>query len=122
MRPKQAYHEGMADWREVLRNIDPLGEKYRWCIYCKADCWPEKENQQHADDCPQMTGLYPVDQRMLDNQVRCGYGEDGCGYVFQSGDIYTMTEVEHRGPHTFGTVSCIECAMRETFGEVETDG
>jgi hypothetical protein len=46
---------------EMPEDFDPLDDKWRWCVYCKADCWPEVENQEHADDCPTVTGRYPVE-------------------------------------------------------------
>lgn len=95
--------------------FDPLADEFRWCIYCKADCWPELENQQHADDCPSVTGLYPVDQEMLDLGVRCGYGDADCGHVFKRGEFYMETEVEHHGPNKYVTVACIGCAAGESL-------
>jgi hypothetical protein len=100
--------------------FDPLDEKYRWCIYCQADCWPEPENQQHAADCPRTTGLFPVTQDMVDNRVECCYGDNGCGHVFQLGEFYMDTEVETNGPDTVVTVACIGCALRESLSD--TDG
>lgn len=95
--------------------FDPLDEKYRWCIWCQADCWPEPENRQHKADCPSVTGIYPVDQDMLDREARCGYGEDGCGYVFKPGDFYMDTEVSTNGPDKYCTVACIGCASHEAL-------
>lgn len=96
--------------------FDPLADEHRWCVYCKADCWPEPENQQHAKDCPRVTGLYPVDQEMVDNNVRCGFGDADCGHVFKLGEFYMDTEVERNGPDTTVTVACIGCALGEAFG------
>lgn len=93
--------------------FDPLDEKYRWCIYCNADCWPELENQRHGVDCPSVTGLYPVDQGMVDHHAECG---GGCGHVFKLGEVYMHTQVEHNGPDTTVTVGCIGCASAEAFG------
>lgn len=94
--------------------FDPLDERYRWCIYCQADCWPEPENQRHQDDCPLVTGLYPVDQDMVERGAQCGYG-DGCGHVFQLGEFYMATEVKQDGPDTYTTAACIGCASAEAF-------
>lgn len=88
---------------------NPLDEKWRWCVYCNADCWPEVP--PHAKDCPLVTGLYPVDEDMLTNEVRCG-----CGYVFQHGDLYVETEVTKIGPDTHCVVACIGCGAEEAGG------
>lgn len=90
--------------------FDPLDERYRWCFYCKADCWPEAENQQHKDACPSVTGLFPVDQDDVDRGAECG---KGCGHVFQLGECYMDTEVEENGPDKTATVACIACAFGE---------
>lgn len=92
--------------------FDPLDERYRWCIYCNADCWPEPENQQHKDDCPSVTGLFPVDQEMVDLGAECG---GGCGHVFQLGEFYMDTQVEQNGPDKSCVVACIGCASSEAF-------
>lgn len=43
---------------------------YRWCIYCKADCW--LATQKHAPYCPVSTGLWPITQSDYDNDMCCG--------------------------------------------------
>lgn len=95
--------------------FDALADEFRWCVYCKADCWPEPENRRHSADCPQSTGLYPVDQDMVDRDARCGYGDGTCGHVFQLGEVYMHTEVEVDGGDTYATVACVGCALREAI-------
>lgn len=90
--------------------FEPLDEKYRWCVYCGADCWPEPENQQHKGDCPSVTGLWPVSQEDVERGASCG---KECGHVFQLGEYYMHTEVEENGPDKVVTVACIACAFGE---------
>ncbi|HYQ69063.1 hypothetical protein [Actinophytocola sp.] len=87
--------------------FDPTDERYRWCFYCKADCWPEPENQRHTEDCPSVTGLWPIDQADVDNGARCGRG---CGHVFEVGEVYMDTEVIEHGRDKITTVTCVGCA------------
>lgn len=88
--------------------FDPLDEKYRWCIYCEADCWPEPENRKHAQDCPSTTNLWPVTQDDINMQMCCSQ----CPYEFNLGD-FTMCVDFHTGELTttaiVSSVVCIGC-------------
>jgi hypothetical protein len=70
--------------------FDPLDEQYRYCMYCKADCWPEPENQKHDLSCPMETGLYPVDDDTIYHEGCCGQ----CGITFQPGDFEMNIDME----------------------------
>lgn len=70
--------------------FDPLDEQYRWCIYCKADCWPEPEHQKHDSNCPMETGLYPVDDDTIEHEGCCGQ----CAIPFEPGDFEMNVDME----------------------------
>jgi hypothetical protein len=101
----------MLDAPFAMLSFDPLDERYRWCIYYHADCWPEPDNQQHTPDCPHTTGLYPVTEDMVGD--RCSYGDGECDHVFRLGEFYMDTEVIDDGRDRTVTVACIGCAHRE---------
>jgi hypothetical protein len=47
---------------------DPEWEaKYRWCVYCKADCWVD--DPEHTTECPTSTGVFPI--REGDKDMLC---------------------------------------------------
>lgn len=69
---------------------------FRYCIYCGADC--EASSVEHAEDCPQATGLYPViDQDLGPRCSKCGYEEgmccSACGHSFQRGEFYVLRDM-----------------------------
>lgn len=81
-----------------MSDFDPADEDHRWCIYCLADCWLEPENQQHQNDCPQTTGLYPV--TTVDLDMPGGFGCCDCPDPFGVGDHYVVQDE---------TVLCLGC-------------
>lgn len=97
-----------------LSGYDPLDEKWRWCYYCKADCWPEPDNQRHASDCPTVTGLYPVTEQDEDPWIKGTYGACcACLRPFALGDRYVLIDVDTNRPATSPTrseVTCVGCA------------
>lgn len=48
----------MADLADELGNLE---DPFRWCVYCGADCYPDADEQWHDEDCPSITGRYPID-------------------------------------------------------------
>ena len=76
-------------------------QRYRWCVHCGADCWPEPHHQRHQLDCPAVTGVFPVLPGALG---RC----TSCGQPFGDTDCYALVE------HTDGLawVICLGCAAQ----------
>jgi hypothetical protein len=98
-----------------LSDYNPLDEKWRWCYYCKADCWPEPENQQHGSDCPMVTGLWPITEQDEDPWTKGFYSRCcTCSEPFNLGDTYVLVDVEtdkaSRLPDC-GEVTCVGCAV-----------
>lgn len=99
-----------------LSGFNPLDEQYRYCVYCQADCWPERENQQHKPDCPFNTGIYPVLE-----QDRHPSGDLGlcsaCSSPFALGDMYVHISDETGIPVTNPAegsttwIACITCGI-----------
>lgn len=92
------------------RDYDHLADEYRWCVYCKADCWPEPENQQHQPDCASITGLYPV--MPTDLNPWGGYGDcSACHTPFALGDLYVIAnmDTETVDGSRSGYVVCVGC-------------
>lgn len=95
-----------------LGDYNPLDEQWRWCTYCKADCWLEPENQQHETTCPTVTGLYPVAVEDLEQGVVCPF----CQHLFKAGDVYvdidaTTGRLVHGRSEDVTTMSaCLGCA------------
>jgi hypothetical protein len=59
---------------------DSLNEADRLCVWCKADCWPEPENQSHSTHCPFATGVYPADEG------------DECSVCLEALDFYILVD------------------------------
>lgn len=101
--------------------FDSLSERYRWCIYCKADCWPEPEHQKHNVDCPMATGLWPITEDDYNMDMCCGM----CSEKFEMGehsmqfDLHTH-EVVLRGDML--EVICIGCAAAISILGVKYEG
>jgi hypothetical protein len=94
-------------------DFNPLDDKYRYCVYCFADCWPEPENQRHGPNCPVVTGLFPVMEmeRLPDGTFGgCSY----CAVPLKLGDVYVLvnddTGTVTKGRPTTGWVVCLGCA------------
>jgi hypothetical protein len=92
--------------------FDALDEKYRWCIYCKADCWLELENQRHDKTCPFETGLFPVDSDTIERGGCCGQ----CSTPFElddfemNVDMKTGEIVSKFEPYRSYEIVCVGCA------------
>jgi hypothetical protein len=91
------------------------------CVFCGADCnLPEPD---HADDCPSVTGLYPVIERDL-MCPGCGETYEGmlcseCEEPFKIGDHYTHRQIGEGNPIPDGPPCpiyepiCLGCAATE---------
>lgn len=104
-------HDPIGD---ALASFDPLDDRFRWCIYCGADCWPEPDNQNHDLDCPMTTGLYPITSADLDPWG--GYGSCClCHVPFGVNDLYMLID-DNTGhartgvPSAMSWVVCLGCA------------
>lgn len=92
--------------------FDPLDEQYRYCIYCKADCWPDPAYQQHDKTCPFETGLYPVDDDTIAHEGCCSQ----CSVPFVPGDfemnvdMKTGKVVKRFEPDKWYEIVCVGCA------------
>lgn len=91
---------------------DALDERYRHCIYCRADCWPEPGQRQHHKHCPVTLGLYPITWREADpsgTPPRCC----SCSELFRFGDQYALLDADSGRPAVSperGEVVCLGCA------------
>ena len=108
-----------------MSDLNPEFEaKYRYCIYCGVDCYPDGEVDiwapvdeavEHADGCPSTTGVFPVREKDAGPSCpHCGerpYGEMLCADCHQPlrvGDLYT-----HRAFGDGGLVICLGCSARD---------
>lgn len=108
---------------ELPPDFDPMDEAFRWCVFCKADCWPDPEFQSHDDDCPNVTGIFPIDERTMPPTA---FKENGAPDIRCCRCDRTMT-THYRlvdAPGTEGAdppvklVVCDDCAMAvELLGE-----
>jgi hypothetical protein len=71
------------------------------CIWCGTDC---HLNLPHRPDCPQTTGLYPVEDHLIGG--RCC--NDTCDYHFTAGDVYVHHPLNDTGDIV--EVWCLGCA------------
>jgi hypothetical protein len=89
-------------------------ERYRWCVYCGADCWPDVEHQEHADDCPTVTGRHPIvgdpglpdDHPAKDAPIRCAR----CPKLLT--DHYRTVQIEGGSTPVYECV-CDNCALAD---------
>jgi predicted RNA-binding Zn-ribbon protein involved in translation (DUF1610 family) len=103
---------------------DPEFEaKFRYCIYCGVDCYPDGEvdvwathEVEHADDCPSTTGVFPVREEDAGPPCpHCGERIDGemlcsdCDQPLRVGDHYTHRALGDNG----GLVICLGCSARD---------
>lgn len=101
-----------------LGDFNPLDDKYRWCIYCQADCWPEHENQQHAQECLTNTGIYPVraDEALPTGDLGVC---TACSHPFALGDFYvhvsdeTGLVVNRPAPESRTWIACVPCGVTQ---------
>jgi hypothetical protein len=92
---------------------DPEWEaKYRWCVYCKADCWVD--DPEHTTECPTSTGVFPI--REGDKDMLC------CRCKAPLSDSYMHIDMEtgEVGPTNSRAVPvlevvCIACAGRQAL-------
>lgn len=101
--------------------FDSLSEQYRWCIYCKADCWPEPEHQKHNPDCPMTTGVYPVTDDDYNMEMCCSM----CSERFEQGSSNIVIDIVtgEVSPHALiSTVICIGCAAAISVLGVKYEG
>jgi hypothetical protein len=96
-------------------DFDPLDDNWRWCVYCKADCWPDEPD--HDEDCPSVTGRYPIDhpaEKPAPPSECCR-----CGHEFEKGrgEVYRLIRIagdEDLDDHEYPTYEsvCEDCAIR----------
>lgn len=94
--------------------FDPLDEQFRWCVFCKADCWPEPQKQKHNIDCPMSTGLWPITETDYNMDMCCGM----CYEKFELNEFSMQFDVEKQQVSLYGTlleVICIGCAAAITI-------
>lgn len=79
--------------------LEPEGDRYRWCIFCKADCWLDEADQVHAAECPMSTGVWPITEREVRTHMcpacTCedgGMACDDCHRAFVVGDGYMVVD------------------------------
>ena len=84
---------------------DPLGP----CVYCGAPWHLQSLAIIHKDDCPMVTGLYPVLQQDL---PRTGEGMCcmACGGPFEVGDMSCRRNLEGNWSDIV-IVICMSCAL-----------
>ena len=93
-------------------------DRFRYCVWCKVDCY--EDEPEHADDCPQTTGLRPVREEDLGPTcAHCGKPSLGgircmdCGEEIKVGEFYVLRNVDDRdevGGNPFvGEVICVGC-------------
>ena len=102
------------------RNSDE--DPFRWCA-CGADCYADEP--EHTDECPSVTGVYPVTEQDLgirgpNDPYAHGMRCMDCEADFKVGDHYTHREVEASNPLLPGIegaavyeVVCLGCAALE---------
>jgi hypothetical protein len=81
---------------------------YRYCTYCKCDCddFPGAK-PDHAEDCPDVTGLFPVSVKDIREHLQCL----DCSEPFKPGDYY----VQVREEHDIADIVCLGCGMLESI-------
>lgn len=97
---------------------DEYEDKFRWCVFCKADCWVDKP--EHAVDCPSSTGVWPVRYEAMhppcehcgkrpDPSIRCSE----CECVLGLGDFYTHRQLADIAGLPAYEPICLGCAAKE---------
>jgi hypothetical protein len=94
-------------------------EPFRWCVHCDVDC---DADEPHREDCPSVTGIWPVTAEphcatcSCDHGIRCG----ACGAVLAVGDVFMHREVEAADPSLPGLggapvhlAVCVGCAAHD---------
>lgn len=104
--------------------MDLNDELDRGCIYCGVDC--DQDHPQHAVDCPQSTGVYPVTEQDLgvrgpNDPYAHGMRCMDCEAEFKVGDFYTHRTIQEADPDApnewaaapIYEVICLGCAALE---------
>lgn len=112
-------------------------DRFRWCVHCGADCDLDEDEQDHAANCPMVTGMWPVEtdpalelakwvrwecesampadveehaKAVLVEQPYCSE----CGTPLNPGDVYALRDVETGRVEVRpggGVVICLGCAF-----------
>lgn len=99
---------------------DENDERFRWCVYCGADCAVDEDEQEHKSDCPVSTGLWPVRAEDYHRCSHCGEVDVDaccmdCGAPFKLGDVYVLRDADTgeiaRRPYV-GEVVCVGCGAQ----------
>jgi hypothetical protein len=101
-------------------------EPFRWCVFCDADC--HEDDPEHADDCPSITGIFPVrlhkhcDSCTCNGTIRCM----DCGAELKVGDFYMHREIEGTdfmavSPFAGAAVSEVICMGCKAHDELPTN-
>jgi hypothetical protein len=82
-------------------------EVFQLCIYCSVDVI---KGDSHDEDCPDVTGFFPVTERDVEQEFSCG-----CGHFFEVGEYYTDRRTEEYF-NPFDTTfqvspTCLDCAL-----------
>lgn len=88
-----------------------MTDEFRWCVHCGADCWPDKDDQEHASDCPVTTGLWPVTMAELgmrgpDDPYAHGMVCMDCNTPFELGDVYALRPTDEGDVFEIVCVGC----------------
>lgn len=93
---------------------------YRWCVYCKADCWVDEP--EHSAGCPSSTGVYEVRyERCHPPCEHCGKRPDPaircseCECLLALGDKYTHRQLDDIAGVPVYEPICLGCAAREAL-------
>lgn len=87
-----------------------ITDQYRWCIWCGVDCWLKLEDQVHSRSCPCSTGLYEVDNDLLEIYAKCP--QSSCGKLLK--DYYILVDFktgEQLNNPDVAEVMCFDCAI-----------
>ena len=96
-------------------------DPYRYCVDCGVDC--HEDEPEHGPECPQTTGLWPVDEKTL-NITECpachhrfplhGMVCMDCGAEFHLGDFHALRYTAS----DMAEVVCLGCAALTITGEM----
>lgn len=98
-------------WRQVAGNATQAASSmsdpdFRYCVYCGCDCddFPGIE-PDHTQDCPNVTGLFPVSVRDIRAQLTCM----DCNELFKPGDYFVRVREER----DIAEEVCVGCGALE---------
>lgn len=98
----------------LLGGVKPHNGDFDTCVYCEATgC--ESGDADHAEDCPIVTGIFPVTLRDMwpNGPAQCST----CHTLLWPGDTYSTIPQEPIGGIPVGLVACTGCAI---LGQLET--